>query len=102
MNKTTILTGEYLIAISFVSWGAIKAGYWPWPPTLVKISAAFLLFGIMSMGAPEIAAALAGGTLLALFVKTYQKGLGSYRGGIPVGSGQLPWQGVPLTWKTGA
>lgn len=100
MNKTTILTGEYIIAISFVSWGAIKAGFWPWPPTIVKVSAAFLLFGIMSMAAPEMAAALAGGTLLALFLKTYQSGLAGYRGGIPTASG-YPWQGVPLAWKAG-
>ena len=97
MNKSTILTGEYIIAISFASWGAIKNGFWPWPPTLVKISTAFLVFGIISMAAPEIGAALAGGTLLALFLKEYQNGFPSYQGGVP--NGNLQWPGVPLTWK---
>jgi hypothetical protein len=102
MNKTSILTAEYVIAISFVSWGAVKHGFWPWPPTLVKISAAFLIFGVLSMAAPEISAALSAGMLLALFLKTYQNGLSNYRGGIPYETDKGPYYGLPLEWKQNA
>jgi hypothetical protein len=84
MSTGRVLTMEWIIAIAFVSYGAIKKKYWPWPPSLVKVSAAFAVFGIASLAIPEIATGLAGGFLLAAFLNAYQKGLSNYYGGIPL------------------
>ena len=96
MNSNRILIGEYLIAIGFTSWFAIKNQYAPWPGTLAKLSLSFAIFGIVSMAAPEFAAAIAGGTLLALFLKVYQSGLSTYQGGVPEVSAQQPY--YPIGW----
>lgn len=102
MNPKSILAGEFVLAIAFTSWFAIKNQYAPWPPTVVKICASFGIFGIVAMAAPEIAAALAGGFLLAGFLKIYQEGLSNYYGGVPgVGNQTSSADAVyeALNWK---
>lgn len=97
MNANRILAGEYIIALGFTSWFAIKNQYAPWPGTIAKLSASFVLFGVFAMFAPEVAAAMAGGTLLALFVKVYSSGLSSYQGGVPQpDANTFPY--FPLGW----
>lgn len=100
MNPHRILAGEYILALGFTSWFAIKHGYWPWPTTVVKLSLSFGVFGLVAMAAPEFAVALTGGTLLGLFLKLYSSGELTrdtlpYQGGVPV----IGY--VPLNWNAG-
>lgn len=100
MNAKRILAAEWVIAIAFTSYYAIKKQYWPWPPTIVKISIGFGVFGIFAMAAPEVAAALASGFLLAGFLHLYQGGLSTYAGGIQLVQGEVKPLTIPLQGAT--
>lgn len=100
MNANKVLVGEYMVAIGFVSWFAIKNQEWPWPGTIIKISVSFAIFGITAQAAPEFAAVFAGGVLLAAFLKVYSKGLSTYRGGVPdIEADTFPYR--TLDWMSG-
>lgn len=89
MNGTKILAGEYLIALAFLSWAAIKHKYWPWPGAIFKMSVGFAVLGIVGMAAPEVAASLGAGYLLAGFLHIYSNGgLSLYNGGQDYAGGQ--------------
>lgn len=102
MNTSTILATEYLIALSIVSWSAIKGTsqdvivnrnppkkesqavhYWPWPPTVVMTSAAFGILGLLSSVQPELAGVLGAGFLLAQLIRSLGKGDFFELSGIP-------------------
>lgn len=102
MNTSTLLATEYLVAVSIVSWSAIKGQsedvlvdrnpprkestavhYWPWPPTIVMTSAAFGILGILSSVQPELAGVLGAGFLLAQLIRTMGKGSFFDLSGIP-------------------
>jgi hypothetical protein len=100
MNANRILAGEWFVAIAFTSYFAIKKKYWPWPPTIIRISLGFGVFGIFALAAPEVAAALASGFLLAGFLKIYQNGLATYAGGVELIPGYVKPLTIPLAGET--
>lgn len=69
MNTNKVLAAEYLLALGINSYGAIKAGFVPWPAGLIKTGIAFGLLGLLAAGAPELATTLGGGFLLAAVLK---------------------------------
>lgn len=60
-----VLASEYLISMGIVSWGAIKKGYYPWPPSIVYASIAYSLLSFVSLADERIANLLGAGLLLA-------------------------------------
>lgn len=67
-NVNKVLAAEYVLAVGINSWGAIKAGFVPWPSAIMRTGLAYGLLGLLATGAPELAAALGGGFLLAAAV----------------------------------
>jgi len=101
MKGERILAIEFLILIGIASWGALKKGYYPWPPTIVKTALFVSLMGILSAASPDLAATLGAGFIVANLVRMYGKGA-TYMGGLPtdntgavVGEGGLE----PLSFK---
>lgn len=79
MNTKALLAAEYAVAVSIVSWSAIKGDdqgihYWPWPPTIVMTTAAFGILGLVSTAQPELAGVLGAGFLLAQIIRGLGKG----------------------------
>jgi hypothetical protein len=101
MKGDRILAIEFLILIGVASWGALKRGYYPWPPTIVRTALFVSLLGILSAASSELAATLGAGFIVANLVRMYG-GKTSYMGGLPtdntgavVGEGGL----APLSFK---
>jgi hypothetical protein len=92
MNTNRLLALEFVIALGFSSWSAIKTQQLPWPPTVVKSALAFGVLAMVAVPAPEFAATLGGGFLLAQLMRALQK-KPPYTGGAPTitdnGEGQL-------------
>ena len=63
-----ILAAEYAASIGFNSWGAIKESQVPWPGTVIRVSIAFGILGIVSLWDEQIAEMLGGGFLLASLI----------------------------------
>lgn len=79
MNTSKLLAAEYAVAVSVVSWSAIKGDkqgmhYWPWPPTIIMTTAAFGILGLVSSVQPELAGILGAGFLLAQLIRAFGKG----------------------------
>lgn len=98
MNIHKVLAGEYLIAVGFVSWAAIKTKWAPWPPTIIYTSVAFGVLGGVALVSPELAATLGAGFLLAALIRILSSDK-TFRGGVPVnernelaGWGLLGWE----------
>lgn len=89
------LIAEYLVALGFVSWGAIKNHAAPWPPSIVYTSAAFVILGMVAQLSPELAGVLGAGFLLAALVRILGSGE-PYYGGHP--NPKNGWHWVPITW----
>lgn len=102
MDTGKLLAAEYVVAVSIVSWSAIKGTnqdvivdrdpptkasksvrYWPWPPTIVMTSAAFGILGLFATVQPELAGILGAGFLLAQLVRALGKGDFFELSGIP-------------------
>jgi len=87
MNTNKLLAGEYIVAISMVSWSAIKGDgnerYWPWPPTIMLTTAAFGMLGLLATVAPEMAGILGSGFLLAQVIRALGNGKFFDLSGIP-------------------
>lgn len=64
-NPNRVLAAEYVVAVGLSSWGAIRAGFFPWPGAIVRIGLGFSLLGLLATGAPELAVMLGAGFLLA-------------------------------------
>jgi hypothetical protein len=101
MKGDRILAVEFLVLIGVASWGALRKGYYPWPPTIVKTGLFVALLGIISAASSEFAAVLGAGFIVANLVKMYGSGT-TYMGGLPtdntgavVGEGGL----TPLSFK---
>jgi hypothetical protein len=77
-----ILIGEYIVALGFSSWAALKSKQAPWPPTVIKTSMAFSILALVAMATPELAATLGGGFLMAQLIKVLSKQT-PYTGGAP-------------------
>lgn len=80
MNKT--LAMEFLIAVAFSSYSAVKAKEMPWPPTVVKTAIAFAIVGIVAAVNDRLAAVLGAGFLMAQLIKVLDK-KELYTGGAP-------------------
>lgn len=85
MRSSRVLVAEFGISAALMSWGAIKEGYWPWPPALARIAFAFALLSIVALVEERLAALLGAGFLIAQIVKTPQDADGNFRfvGGVP-------------------
>lgn len=64
-STAKILSAEYVLAVGISSYGAIRAGFVPWPAAVVKIGVGFGLLGLLATAAPELAVMLGAGFLLA-------------------------------------
>lgn len=64
-NTGKVLAAEYVVAVGISSYGAIRAGFVPWPGAIVKIGLGFGLLGLLATASPELAVMLGGGFLLA-------------------------------------
>jgi hypothetical protein len=81
-NPNKILAAEFIIAVGFSSWSAIKDKQMPWPETIIKTSVAFGVLGIVGTFSPELATVVGGGFLLAQLIKV-MGGKEPYTGGAP-------------------
>lgn len=77
-----LLAAEFVVALGFSSWSALKDKQLPWPPTVVKTGIAFSILGMVGVVSPELAATLGGGFLLAQLIKLLEKKT-LYTGGAP-------------------
>lgn len=68
MTPGKTLAAEYILAVGINSYGAIKAGFVPWPSSIIRTGLAYGLLGLLATGAPELATILGGGFLLAALV----------------------------------
>jgi hypothetical protein len=82
MNSSRILAAEYVIALGFASWSAIKDKQLPWPPTIVRSGLAFGILGLSAAFSPELATVLGGGFLLAQLIRALEQ-KPAYTGGAP-------------------
>lgn len=101
MKSDRILAIEFMILIGIASWGALKKGYYPWPPTIVKTALFVSLLGIISAASSELAATLGAGFIVANLVRMYGKGA-TYMGGLPTdNTGTITGEGglTPLSFK---
>lgn len=98
MDVNKVLAGEFVVAVGFVSWAAIKAGWAPWPPSVIYTGVAFGILGGVSVISPELAATLGAGFLLAALIRILSQDK-TYRGGVPVNDrNELVGWGI-LGWK---
>lgn len=77
-----ILAAEYVVAVGFSSWAALKSRQLPWPPTIIRTSVAFGILYILAQASPELAGALGAGFLLAQLIKVLEN-KAPYTGGTP-------------------
>ena len=82
MSANRVLAAEFVVALGFSSWAALKSRQLPWPPTVVRTSMAFVILYILAQAAPELASILGGGFLLAQLIKVLEK-KEPYTGGVP-------------------
>lgn len=82
MSANRLLAAEFVVAIGFSSWSAIKSRQMPWPPTVVRTAIAFGILYILAQASPELATVLGGGFLLAQLVKVLEN-KAPYTGGTP-------------------
>lgn len=68
-STSKILAAEYVLAVGISSWGAVKAGFVPWPAAVIKIGIGFGMLGLLAAASPELAVMLGGGFLLADVLK---------------------------------
>jgi hypothetical protein len=82
MNSTRVLAAEYIVAVGFASYSAVKDNQLPWPPTVVRTGIAFGILGVAASFSPELATVLGGGFLLAQLMRALEK-KPAYTGGAP-------------------
>lgn len=76
MNTDDALLAEFFVVIAINGWGAIRAGYWPWPPTIVRCCVAIAILNLLAMVSGELAVVLGAGFLLALILANMQSAPG--------------------------
>lgn len=81
-----ILASEFIVAVAFSSWAALKSRQLPWPPTIIRTAIAFAILYILAQASPELAAALGGGFLVAQLIKVLEN-KPPYTGGVPESDG---------------
>lgn len=65
MNTNKIFATEFFIAIGINSWGALKQGQAPWPPTIIASCIAMAVLSLFSAVDEKLAVLLGAGFLLA-------------------------------------
>lgn len=93
-NVRAVLIGEYLVALGFSSWAALKSQQAPWPPTVIKTGVAFTALGLLSFASAELASMLGAGFLLAQLIRVMNN-KDPYTGGVPTNI-QFDLYGRPL------
>jgi hypothetical protein len=86
VNTSRIFAIEFFIAVGINSWGALKKGDVPWPPTIVMSALAMALTSMLSIIDDKLAVLLGAGFLLAILVNAVQGGggkIGDTFGAIP-------------------
>lgn len=68
MNTSKVFAIEFFIATGINSWGAMKAGYAPWPPVIVYSSLAMAICSMAAVIDERLAVWLGTGFLLASIV----------------------------------
>lgn len=82
MSANRVLAAEYVVAVGFSSWAALKSKQLPWPPTVIRTSVAFGILFMVAQVSPELASALGAGFLLAQLIKVMEN-KAPYTGGTP-------------------
>lgn len=82
MNANRILAAQFIIAVAFSSWAALKSRQLPWPPTVVRTALAFGILYVLAQASPQLAGVLGGGFLLAQLIKVLEN-KDPYTGGTP-------------------
>jgi hypothetical protein len=77
VNTTKIFAIEFFIAIGINSWGAIKQGYAPWPPTIIASCIAMAILSLSSAIDEKLAVLLGAGFLAASVMAVAQTQAGS-------------------------
>lgn len=93
------LAAEYIVALGFSSWAALKDKQLPWPPTVIRTSVAFGILGILAAASDKLAVTLGAGFLLAQLIKILENKT-PYTGGAPQNLGD--GKAVPPNAKTDA
>lgn len=81
-NANRILAAEFVVAVGFSSWAALKSRQLPWPPTIARTALAFGILFVFAQASPELASVLGGGFLLAQLIKVLENKT-PYTGGTP-------------------
>lgn len=82
MSANRVLAAEFIVAIGFSSWAALKSRQLPWPPTVTRTAIAFALLYVLAQMSPELATMLGGGFLVAQLIKVLENKT-PYTGGTP-------------------
>lgn len=80
MNTSKLFAVEFFIAIGINSWGAIKQGYAPWPPTIIASCIAMAILSLSSALDERLAVLLGAGFLVASIMAIAQQQSGSQTG----------------------
>jgi hypothetical protein len=92
MNVNRTLAIEFFIAIGINSWGAIKGGYAPWPPTIIASCIAMAILSLSSVIDERLAVLLGAGFLMASVMAVAQQQAGS--GTSTAGQAAAKWSGT--------
>lgn len=80
MDTKKVFAYEWLACVGITSWGALKKGYAPWPPTIIYSTVALGLLSAISVVNEKLAVILSVGFLLALIVGNTQAAVGGTAG----------------------
>lgn len=68
MDAKRVFAYEYVLCIAITSWGAMKQGYAPWPPNLIRSGIAISILSVVALWNERLGVTLSLGFLLALLV----------------------------------
>lgn len=87
MNTNKLFAIEFFIAIGINSWGALKQGDAPWPPTIIASCIAMAILSLSSAIDERLAVLLGAGFLLASIMGVAASQSGSTNGAAQKWSG---------------
>jgi hypothetical protein len=76
VNANKVLAGEFFLAIGINSWGALKQGDAPWPPTIIASCIAMAILSMASAIDERLAVLFGAGFLMASIMNTATGGSG--------------------------
>lgn len=77
MNASKVFGIEFFIASGINSWGALKGGYAPWPPTIIASAIAMAILSMTSAIDEKLSVLLGTGFLLASIISVAQSQSGN-------------------------